>query len=286
MNIVFCGGDARAGYAGELLTNMGHEVKAWRCPQEVVEILGEERQISIGEMPQGDALVLPTPMTRDGKTVLGTFPALSLEELKKVFPHFGYLFWSAPPPSLLQAVGNLPIRTLDIQKVESFVLTMAHFTAEAALTTLHEHTKKALHGQRIGMLGYGRIGQRLSRMLIALGAEVIVFARGEEKPKLALLDGAKEVYGFPIPKKALANINALVNTIPLPLLSEKDLLALPPNALLLELATGVQFPKSPQRLVVAHGLPGIVLPKSAGAALAEVIHKRLLENQVKQETSL
>ena len=43
-----------------------------------------------------------------------------------------------------------------------------------------EMTDRTLHGSKILVLGYGRIGKSLSRMLKGIGADVSVEARKEE----------------------------------------------------------------------------------------------------------
>jgi dipicolinate synthase subunit A len=79
------------------------------------------------------------------------------------------------------------------------------------------------------------------------------------------------VEGFPATNEALSRLSLLINTIPAPTLSGEQLRNLPKEAILIELASGIQFPNDTDHtLILGHGLPGKILPREAGRALSKI----------------
>jgi len=126
----------------------------------------------------------------------------------------------------------------------------------------------------VAVIGYGRIGKYLTRLLLAMGAQLTVYARGEAELALARLFGARAMSTDALAEGSLRQSSLVVNTVPAKLLTPHALAHLPPDSLILELASGMEnisLPeKSTARLMLAHGLPGKVFPVSAGHLIAEV----------------
>ena len=70
------------------------------------------------------------------------------------------------------AAGELSPRVTDYYEDEALQLRNAYLTAEAALMTAMELTDCTLRGTHVAVLGYGRIGKYLSRLLCGLGASI------------------------------------------------------------------------------------------------------------------
>lgn len=272
MRLAFIGGDLRQVYAAELLARKGHAVTAVATAAPPVgATLGND---PIEAARAADAVILPIPVTGTGGTVRGA-DALTPKTLLSQLREGSLLLGGNLSASLIASTRELGVRTVDYLNRESFVLQNAYLTAQAALGILLRELPVCLYRTRIAVLGFGRIGKFLARMLHALGAEVTVFARrgsdlamasliGVETKTVAALE-SEEVLGF---------ARAIVNTAPARLLTTEHLAHLDRDALLLELASGSDnLPPPPEgmplRILCAQGLPGKCFPKSAGEIVAE-----------------
>ena len=275
MKILLVGGDLRQGYCAKVLAQAGHSVYFWACQEEIVAQLRHGKQLQKSECAKGDVLLLPYPLSRDNTTVAGTKGAVSLSAIEAVLPAFRLVVGGGMPKSFLAKGPQL----LDLSAQEDYTLSLAHITAEATLSLLFTHTKTTVDRLHIGLLGYGRIGRSLAQKCLSLGAKVTVFARGKEKPALAVADGVHCVEGVCPEPDALSSLSVLVNTVPAPVFPLPLFDSLPEDTLLIELATGEQFPKNTGRPhLLGHGLPGKLLPKAAGEVLGQWILANLPQN--------
>ena len=248
MNIaVYASTDSRTRYIYEELVRRGHVVRLW-----------EE-----GDAPRaGEALILPIPSTRDGVHI----NAPSGDPLTKVVTQFACVLGAGLPPSLLTHLRERGVTAWDLLQYEPFVLENARLTAEGAVALGLQATQTSFLGEKVAILGYGRIGSYLARYLLALGAEVRVFARREIAREAALHEGALafDTLSF----APLADCALLYNTVPEKLLSVSDIV---PTRLthLIELASGRgNLPTTDRPVIDGQGLPGKLLPLSAGILVA------------------
>ncbi len=203
-----------------------------------------------GALPAADAAILPTPVSRDGVRVTGGDCPLS-ELLSRL------------PPTLPVVGGRLPAALLSRRKHdclldESFALRNADLTAEGVLRLFYEHTETALSETDAVVLGYGRIGELLSRRLSLLARSVTVVARRAESRTRATLNGARALpFGSFLPPHSL-----LVNTVPPPFV--------PPvpeeGTLALDLAGAAT---ADMGYIDAAALPGRFFPASSAEILYE-----------------
>ena len=179
------------------------------------------------------------------------------------------------PMPALQAHG---LRWFDYARDEALALENAELTAEAALPPLLARLPCPLRGSRILILGFGRIGKRLAWKLHTLGAAVTVAARRPEALALARILGLQaEPLGPQL--QGLAVYDAVVNTVPAPVICDVQLSAIRPDAALLELASlpGGFCPAAAERAgyLAARGLPGVYAPEAAAAVIRRAIFREL-----------
>ena len=272
MCIVLAGGDLRMGYAALVLAREGHKVSFWCGDAGACALCPEAPCLSPKEMPKGQILVLPFPLSKDQVFLFGAEGKLTLRRVEAVLPRFQVIVGGTLPPSLFQATQEAGAKVVDLSQEENYTLALADITAEATLDVLFAHTQTMTEHHHVGILGYGRIGQSLTKRILALGGRVTVFARSYEKRQLARTQGATAQAGFPPAPADLTHLTVLVNTVPQATLTLDDLKALPQDALLVELATGSHFPTGTgHKLILAHGLPGKILPRAAGEALSRLV---------------
>ena len=170
------------------------------------------------------------------------------------------------------------LRWFDYARDETLALENAELTAEAAMPPLLARLPCPLRGSRILILGFGRIGKRLAWKLHTLGAAVTVAARRPEALALARILGLQaEPLGPQL--QGLAVYDAVVNTVPAPVICDAQLSAIRPDAALLELASlpGGFCPAAAERAgyLAARGLPGVYAPEAAAAVIRRAIFREL-----------
>lgn len=198
-------------------------------------------------------LLLPVPSFEPGGTVKG---GISLDDLL-----------SEAPSDVIIIGGNLEHsalaghQTIDLLQDPFYVIKNAAITAHCALGLILPVLPVTLEEEDALVIGYGRIGKCMAKLLQALGAAVTVAARKESDRALA------EALGFDsaVPGKwALEQYRVIVNTVPAPVL---DAAKCNPDALLLDLASvrGI----TGDRVQWARGLPGVCVPETSGKLIAK-----------------
>ena len=313
------GGDLRMTHLCTRMTEAGYPVNTLGCGHDclpdtnVLSSPNGEGALRIcsslgGVTKEADILILPLPATKDGLTVhCPRDPActVTLHEIAELMAHTPrlLLFGGRLPKEFIDTAEKMGIsksRITDYYDSEILQLRNAYLTAEAALMTAMELTDRALRGSSVGVLGYGRIGKFLSRLLRGLGAEVTVCARREESLFEASAEGCRTLLITPsAPMGGLAPLckdhTVLFNTVPSQILPRDLLMGLEKNTLLIDLASapfGVSdrdvreaTGENGLRYLRAPSLPGSYAPRDAGRIIAECILEDLSHRDVPLESN-
>lgn len=285
------GGDGRMTHLAERLTEEGCSVKLLGCGNECLPTHKGKGELQIcttlsKAMEGVDAMVLPLPATRDGERVhCPRDPActVTFEDLKSLLERNPFLcLFGGKLPSGLPGSA----RVIDYYDSEILQLRNAYITAEAALMTAMELTDRTIRDTSVAVLGYGRIGKYLSRLLRALGAHVTVCARREESLFEAAAEGCHPLLmteSDPLGGlRPLCRDHAILfNTVPARVLKRELLLALEADTLLIDLASAPfavsdcdvreATSRNGLRYFRAPSLPGSYAPREAGRIIAECI---------------
>lgn len=158
-------------------------------------------------------------------------------------------------------------------------------TAEGAIQIAMEQTDVTLHGLPVLVIGHGRVGSILAAKLSALGADVTVSARNCRDFALIEAAGMKTADTRQL-ADVLHRFPVVFNTVPAAVLGSAELAKLPPNALLIDLASqpggidlSAALPKSLRR-IHALSLPGKVAPVTASIAVRDTIYAILKEEGI------
>ena len=154
-------------------------------------------------------------------------------------------------------------KTIDLLQDPFYVTENAAITAHCALGLILTGLPVILPGQEVLVIGFGRIGKCMAKLMQDLDAAVTVAARKETDRALA------EALGFcsiTPGKWATEQYRVIVNTVPAPVL---DAGQCAPDALLLDLASvrGI----TGDRVNWARGLPGICAPETSGKLIAKTV---------------
>lgn len=161
---------------------------------------------------------------------------------------------------------NSPCRKLDLLKDETYLAENAVITADCALRLAGQHLGILFRRCPVLVIGWGRIGKCLSRMLAALGADVTVAARKESDRAMA---GALGYVTTDLSELSLPRFRLIFNTAPAPILSAEQLQTCPENCVKIDLASSRGL--EGDDVLWARGLPRKMLPESSGKLIADTV---------------
>jgi len=156
---------------------------------------------------------------------------------------------------------------IDLLQDPYFLAKNAAITAECALQVAAPYMKTTFADSTALILGWGRIGKYLAKLLSSLGCCVTVAARKENDRAMLEALGYRAV-DFSQVSRTLRHCQILFNTVPeLPLHS--DSLDGWKNGIAIDLAS---YPGMKGKDVIpARGLPGKYAPETTGKLIAETI---------------
>ena len=284
LNFWVLGGDMRQGKLAQLLAEDGHRVHTYALEDGAVPAPGLTAEPGLSGVEQADCVVLPLPVSSGGGLLNAPLSRLSppmTDVLAPLSP--GQMLCGGrvdPVTAALAAERGLTIR--DYFAREELAVANAVPTAEGAVQLAMEHLPITIHGSRVLVLGFGRVGRITAQRFGALGARVSVAAR-----KFDQLAWAQAMGFDPQPLNHLAGwlcgYDLVVNTIPAPVLTRRELEDLKPGCLILDLASkpgGVDQRAAGElglTVIWALALPGKVAPVTAGAAIQTAIYNMLQE---------
>ncbi|TCP58883.1 dipicolinate synthase subunit A [Tumebacillus sp. BK434] len=232
-----------------------------------------------------DAIVLPVTGMDDAGRVESRY---SKEELVLADHHFSavrqgaLIFTGIARKRLTEVCQTKGLRLIQLMELDEVAIKNSVPSAEGAIAMAMEHTDITIHGSRSVVLGFGRCGITLARMLNGIGADVRVCARKE--PDLARIEEmGLEAYPMNEIGKAVSDAELIFNTIPHLVLSAEVLARVPKSCVIIDIASkpgGTDFRYAEKRgikAILAPGLPGIVAPKTAGQILARTLCRILWE---------
>ena len=158
-------------------------------------------------------------------------------------------------------------RCLDLLKDPLYTARNAAITAHCALALAMERLPVTLDGQRILVIGWGRIGKCLGQLLRGLGARVTIAARKESDRVMlkALGYGAEDTANL-----STTAYRVVFNTVPQMVCPD-----CPGKALKVDLASRPGLGGAD--VIWARGLPGTMTPESSGQLIAGSVIRLLKE---------
>jgi len=161
---------------------------------------------------------------------------------------------------------------LDLLRNHLYLSENAAITAHCALCIIMENLPVILDGCPILVVGWGRIGKCLVRLLRHLGAKITVAARSEaDRALLEALgyqsaDSTREIPG-------MEDFRVIVNTVPHMVLPKEKLGACQHGCIKIDLASTPGI--AGDDVIHARGLPNMDAPESSGKLIARMIRKEL-----------
>ena len=222
--------------------------------QRCAELLGKYDRL--GEIDR--ITVLPIPTTKDGRMLSGTdVPLASL--LTRALPGSLVVGYGIPL-SLSEELERGGAVVLDALFDEEFLKDNAYLTALATVGIIIKSSDRALNDLSFGIVGYGRIGVRLTEMLLFLGARVKVFTSNADTA--ALLGEAGVATEESSADADLSGLDVLINTAPAVIFDSSGASSFLRDMRIIDLASGENFPGTNAERYPS--IPAKMFPVSSG----------------------
>ena len=283
--ISIVGGDLRIVRLIEMLIADGYKVYTYglEMSEELLQMDVEMCSTIEETVSYSKVVIGPIPLSSDRKNVSTPFSKvkLPLEDLLKVLKDKKLIAGNILD-FFKEQLEKEEISYIDLIKREEFAVLNAIATAEGTLQIAMEETQKTVHGSKVLVMGFGRIGKILAKMLDGIGAKVSCEARKDDD--LAWI----KAYGYePIDldqlNENLSKFDIIINTIPFQILNEERLNLVKKDVVLIDLASnpgGVDRKVAKEKelkLIWALSLPGKVAPITSAEFIKEVLYHVLEE---------
>jgi len=231
----------------------------------------------ISDYIDGDYIIAPIPFSRDGEKINGEIltvnEILNLPNIKDKI-----IFSGAISNSIKTRLDQNDVRYHDLLDLDEVAILNSIPTAEGAIGTAMEMTDFTLCSSNVLVMGFGRIGKILSKMLHGIGSSVYVEARKEKDLAEIRAMGYNPINLNEL-NKDLNKFNIIFNTIPTTILDKEKLDIVSHECSIIDLASspgGIDFEYAKEiglNVVWALALPGKVAPLSSAIYIKEAIDK-------------
>ena len=226
----------------------------------------------------GDIILFPLPMlNKDGNiTAPYCHAPIQLNDLLRYVSKDKIVLAGNITPVAKKQFELCNVQAIDYFEREDLTVTNAMLTAEGAMQTLLNNYTDTLTGARILLLGYGRIGKFMIKLLTAFGSQITVAGRRSdtrawiESLGLNYVDiAADETY--------TDAYDIIINTVPHTIITANRIEALSEKCIILDLASGtggtdfIHAQKCGIHAIHALSLPGKATPLAAGAAIKNAV---------------
>ena len=139
-------------------------------------------------------------------------------------------------PEVYNMANDEYIEIIDIMKREELAVLNTISTAEGAIEITISNTNKIIHGSKVLILGFGRIGKVLARKMAGLSAKVTCAARKDEDLAWIRAYGHNETNINTLGEN-LGEFDIIINTVPHLILNKERLQYVREDCLLIDLAS-------------------------------------------------
>ena len=239
-NFTVVGGDLRIIKLAKMLADDGNKIYTFGV--EKAEELKENKNIIMCNKLQeavknSEIIIGPIPFSSNGKDINAPFSdnTISIRELMHVI-NAKILIAGSITPDVYDLANDEYIEIIDIMKREELAVLNTVSTAEGTIEIIIANTNKIIHGSKVLILGFGRIGKVLARKLAGLSAKVTCAARKDEDLAWIRAYGHMETNINTIGEN-LSDYDVIINTVPHLVLTEERIKYVRDDCLLVDLAS-------------------------------------------------
>ena len=223
------------------------------------------REISVPHL-----LLLPIPTAKDKVHITKT--DLELSETLTGVGEGSVVVGYDIPMWYTEKARSLGARVLDLIFDGEFMGDNAYTTSLGALSYIMNSEKRQITDLSFGIVGYGRIGSRLTELLLFFGARVRVYTSREETALELCRCGVLADDGIYRGEFSAEGMDILINTAPCDLSGAFLGKSLPDSFRIIELASGENF-DGVDRVERLPALPDRYYPESAARAYLRAVKR-------------
>ena len=228
-----------------------------------------------------EVVILPLPLCKEGDTLNIEGPRRGAGALFRQLRRDQLILAGQVKPAQAALAAELDLKLVDYFQREELTVANAAATAEGTVQVILEHLERSLLGSQCLVLGIGKL---LCHRLTAMGTRVTAAARRPESLAWA------RAYGYETAdigrlEGNLGAFDVVVNTVPEPVFGADRLRELKPDCLCVDVASvqGIDLSAAEAlglECIWARGLPGKLMPKTAGAVIRDTVYTIIKEQGV------
>ena len=286
-NFAIIGGDLRIIKLAKMLADDKNMVYTFGL-EKAEELKGQENIIFTEKLSKAipenvEVVIGPIPFSSNGININAPFSdtEISIRELVH-YLNAKILIAGSIMPEVYNMANDEYVEIIDIMKREELAVLNTISTAEGAIEIAISNTNKIIHGSKVLILGFGRIGKVLARKMAGLSAKVTCAARKDEDLAWIRAYGHNETNINTLGEN-LGEFDIIINTVPHLILNKERLQYVREDCLLIDLASnpgGIDKKETKTRnlkLIWALALPGKVAPLTTAEFIKDTVYNILKE---------
>ncbi|AQS59323.1 dipicolinate synthase subunit DpsA [Desulforamulus ferrireducens] len=290
IKVAVLGGDAREVILASTLSRLGAHVRVVGLP-----VKSDPPHVTIftnleEALADVEAVILPVPGILEKGNIYCVYeekPLVLSETLLVKLPAGTPVFCGFARPKLREMVERSSVKLITLLDLDEVAILNSIPSAEGAIQMAMENTAITIHNSNSFVLGFGRTGASIARLLHAMGARVTVVARKAADRARAFEMGMNSITFEELQDK-IGQAEIVFNTVPALVLPSCILSKAIEDTVIIDVASppgGTDFEAAARlgiKALQAPGLPGKVAPKTAGQILSKVI-PTLLANELAEK---
>jgi len=231
------GGDLRIAYLAEMLANDGENVYTYAFEKYLFDNNKIIKCENLEEIKKAEKIITSIPLSKDGENINAPFGENKIC-IENIFKNMKTkeLITGAVNNKIKELADEYGIRLTDLLECEELAILNAIPTAEGAIEIAMSKSKITLHDSNCLILGFGRIGKILAKMLTGIGANVYCEARKEKDIAKINSYSYNAIYLSNLIDE-LHKFDFIFNTIPYLILDDEKLKKVNKNCIIIDLAS-------------------------------------------------
>ncbi len=283
-SITVIGGDLRIVKLIEMLDKDGYKVYTYALEnsEELLSMDSVEMCPTLDEaVSKSKVVVGPVPLSSDRRRLSAPFGRNNVE-LEDFISALKGKYLIAGNIGIKEQLESNNVQCIDLLKREEFSVLNTIATAEGTIQIAMEETQRTLHASNVLIMGFGRIGKVLAKMLDGIGAKVYCEARKNEDISWIKAYGYNPIHLNDLDEN-LDKFDIIINTIPFQLLAGERLDLIKKEAVIIDLASnpgGIDRKLARQKglkVIWALSLPAKVAPLTSAEFIKETLYHVLKE---------
>ncbi len=278
------GGDLRNVKLAEAFESDGNQVNLFGFKNAGFDMILTEIEDLEAAIDDSEIVIGPLPCTNDNEILNTPFhdKKIHMSEIFKTMKKNQLFIAGRIVDRISQMARAYNVYSIDLLEREEMAVLNAIPTAEGAIQIAMEELPVTLNGSKTLILGFGRLGKVLSKMMSGLGAEVHVVTRKYSDIAWLKAYGIRPVYINDL-NRHLGEADVIFNTVPSRILDGAKLEGLGKECLVIDLASkpgGVDFERAKMlgiKVIWALSLPGKVAPVTAANYMKQTIYNIIEE---------